>query len=65
MCNMTTCTMKFRLLVANTPHDGGMAIPTGEHEFSLLVQWSAPENILARTISTSFLTFHKIKHFCP
>jgi hypothetical protein len=37
MCNMTTYTMEFILLVANTPHDGGITISTGECEFSLLV----------------------------
>ena len=51
MCDMTTCTMEFKLLVANTPHDGGIAIPTREREFPLLVRWSAMANKLEGTIS--------------
>ena len=56
---------KFRIPIAYTSHDGKITIPTGEREFPLLVRWNTPTNKLVVTISTSFLTFHKIKHSCP
>ena len=33
MCNMIAYTMEFRILVANTPHDGGITIQWGKVSF--------------------------------